>query len=85
MEEGETKKPFPASFGPAIHRPVTRKGAVVAKPRLNFFYPLLERYVGHFFKTIGHSLKNWASLRKFFTPLVSQGGYGPGSALACNV
>jgi len=27
-------------------------------------------------KTIGHSLKNCAPLRKLFSPMVSQAGYG---------
>jgi len=30
-----------------------------------------------YFRIIGRSLKNMATLRKYFAPLVSQAGYGP--------
>ena len=39
---------------------------------LDNFSPPLEKYVGH-------CLKNWATLRKLFAPLVSQAGYRSGS------
>ena len=53
---------------------------VLRTPCFGVWYPQGVRVPpvkNHWFKSIGHSKKNWFPLRKLFAPLVPQAGYGP--------
>jgi len=50
-----------------------------AKPPLKKFSSPQEKCVGRILKLLDIVLKKCLPLRKLFSPLVSQAGYGPGS------